>query len=105
LDKLRQDASNHIDKVHQQNKTYYDSKRKLPTNYSEGDLVLINNYDVTPGINKKLIPKFKGPYIIKKKLPNDRFVVTDIPGFQQNQRLYEGVISISNMRMWQPHLV
>jgi len=53
LEKLRQDASNHIDKVHNQNKIYYDSKHKLPTNYSEGDLVLINNYDVIPGINKK----------------------------------------------------
>jgi hypothetical protein len=105
LEKLRQDASNHIDKVHKQNKTYYDSKHKLPTNYIEVYLILINNYDVTPGINNKLIPKFKGPYVIKKKLPNDRFVVTDIPGFKQNQRLYEDIISIGNIRMWQPHIV
>jgi len=30
--------------------------------YKEGDYVVVRNIDTTPGVNKKLIPKFKGPY-------------------------------------------
>jgi len=69
LNKLRQDASDHIEKTQLMNKLNYDSKHKLPTSYNtEGDLILVNNYDVTAGVNKKLIPKFKGPYIVKKRI-------------------------------------
>lgn len=104
LNKIRQDASDNIERNQYLNKLNYDSKHKLPTNYTQGDLVLINNYDVTSGVNKKLIPKFKGPYVIKKVLPNDRFVVSDISGFQQTQRPYEGIHSAGNMKMWQSQL-
>lgn len=58
LVELRQEAANQIKKVQLQNKTNYDKKHKQPTNYIEGDLVLIRNYDVTIGANKKLVPKF-----------------------------------------------
>jgi len=61
---------------------------------------MIKNIDVSMGINKKLIPKFKSPYVIHKILPNDRFIVKDIEGFQQTQVPYEGVISSDNMRHW-----
>lgn len=100
LEKVRQQASDYINKVQQQNKDNYDGKHKLPKDYIVGDLVLISNSDVTPNVNKKLIPKFKGPYIIKKVLPNDRFVVTDVPRFQLTQKPYEGIISVGNMKMW-----
>jgi len=52
---------------------------------------MIKNTYVSVGINKKLIPKFKGPYIIEKVLPNDRFIVKDIDGFQHTQVPYEEV--------------
>lgn len=58
-----QKASEHIKNIQQQNKIYYDGINKLPTDYIQGDLVLMDNYGVTPGINKKWIPKFKGLYI------------------------------------------
>lgn len=45
LNDIRQKVSEHIEKLQQQNKIYYDGKHKLPTDYIEGDLVLINNYD------------------------------------------------------------
>ena len=42
------------------NKAYFDKKRKNSYKYCTGDFVMLTNIDVTPGINKKLIPKYKG---------------------------------------------
>lgn len=41
---------------------------------------------------KKRIPKFRGPCLVKAVLPNDRYLVTDIEGFQATQVPYEKVI-------------
>ena len=68
--------------------------------YCTGDCLMLTKFDVTPGINKKFIPKYKGPYVIKKILPNDRYLVTDIDGFQVNRLPYEGVASSEHMRQW-----
>lgn len=61
---------------------------------------MITNVDVTIGRNKKLIPKFRGPYVVKKVLSHDRYVVGDIEGFQISQRPYEGIVSLDRMKMW-----
>lgn len=68
--------------------------------YQSGDLVMIKNYESTPGTSKKLIPQFRGPYGVKRKLPNDRYLVSDPPGFQNTQKLYTGVWEASKMRPW-----
>ena len=54
---------------------------------------------MTPGINTKLIPKYKGPYVIKEIFPNDRYLVTDIDGFQLTRLPYEGVASPEHLRL------
>ncbi|EZA55635.1 hypothetical protein X777_04327 [Ooceraea biroi] len=61
---------------------------------------MIRNYETTPGVSKKLVPKFRGPYEIKKTLGNDRYVVCDPPGFQNTQKSYEGVWEAKNIRPW-----
>jgi hypothetical protein len=65
-----------------------------------GDFVMIRNVDVTPGINKKLLPKFRGPYEVKKCLGNDRYLIGDIEGFQITQIPFEGICSPPNMKLW-----
>ena len=78
----------------------FNSKRKVAQVYKEGDYVMIRNIDTTAGANKKLIPKFKGPYVVKKVLDFDRYVVADIEGFQLTQIPYTGTISVDHMRLW-----
>lgn len=64
----------------------------------KGDYIMIKNVITTPGINKKLFAKYRGPYEVKKVLPNDRYVITDIDGLQLTRLPYKGVSSPVNMR-------
>ncbi|XP_050503542.1 uncharacterized protein LOC126882612 [Diabrotica virgifera virgifera] len=64
------------------------------------EYVMTPNIDVTRGVNKKLLPKFKGPYIIKKILPNDRYLISNVEGFQVTQKPFEGVFDADHLRLW-----
>lgn len=101
LVEIRNRASDRILRSQAYNKEYADSKRKEANAYSVGDLVSIKNFDSTPGASRKLIPVFKGTYKIAEKLGNDRYVVTDVDGFQNTLRPYRGVWQAANLRPWQ----
>ncbi|GJQ72986.1 hypothetical protein Trydic_g1623 [Trypoxylus dichotomus] len=75
-------------------------KRKYPSVYEVGDYVMITNIDVTPRVNKKLLPKFRRHYVITNILDNDRYVVNDTEGFQVTQMPYEGIVAPSRMKHW-----
>jgi len=66
--------------------------------YQTGDLVLIRNLDSTPGVSKKLIPQFKGPYKVTKCMRNNRYVIADMEGCQNTRKPYIGVWEAHNMR-------
>lgn len=82
------------------NKKHYDKHRKKGHQFSVGDYVMIKNFDSAPGVAKKLIPSFKGPYEIDKELRNDRYLLKDIAGFQVSQKPYHGVWEAANLRPW-----
>ena len=103
LEATRERAANVMENCQRANETYYKNKRKRATTYKVGDYVVITNTDVTPGVNKKLIPKFKGPYIVKTVLDNDRYVVSDIEGFQITQLPYTGTVSADHMKIYINH--
>lgn len=65
---------------------------------SVGDYVEIRNTETTAGINRKLIPKYRGPYVVKKVLDYDRYVIADVDDFQLIQRPYTGVFAPDQMR-------
>jgi len=100
LKKLRETASHEIIKNQATSEKAYNRPRKKATIYNVGDYVIIVNIDTTAGVNKKLIPKYKGPYVVHKVLDADRYVVTDVPGFQITQIPYQGIISADRMKPW-----
>ncbi|XP_060526920.1 uncharacterized protein LOC132702355 [Cylas formicarius] len=51
---------------------------------------LIFGRSINKSVNKKFIPKFKGPYVLKKILNCDRYVIEDSDGFQVTQLPYNG---------------
>ncbi|KYQ46157.1 hypothetical protein ALC60_14848 [Trachymyrmex zeteki] len=97
---LRTKAAEKIVSHQEYSRNYFDKKHKKPVMYKEGDRVLLRNFDSSAGSSKKLIPPFKGPYTIVKSLRNDKYLVADIPGFQNSQKKYEGVWEAKNMRPW-----
>lgn len=100
LAEIREKASEQITKTQIKSEEQYNVSKKEPVKYNVGDYVMIKNFDVTIGVNKKLIPKFKGPYVVRKVLDNDRYVVGDVEGNQVTQRPYEGIIGPDQMKRW-----
>lgn len=82
------------------NENYVNSRRKDPIKYTVGDYVVVKNFDCSVGANRKLIPKYKGPYKITKVLENDRYILEDVDGFQQTQIPYKGIWSTQNIKYW-----
>jgi len=98
-DTLQNIASEINKKLREYNKIYYDKKHKKPTVYETGDLVLIRDLQPKRGINKKLRPNYKGPYKIAKIFSNNRYVVTDIPGFNITQKPYNTILSSDKLKL------
>ncbi|XP_015440400.1 PREDICTED: uncharacterized protein LOC107195130 [Dufourea novaeangliae] len=97
---IRNNAAKCIEKQQLENKNSYDEKRKAASAYKEGDYVMIRNYDTTAGVNKKLLPKYKGSYVVQKVLRFDRYIVSDVDGFQVTRLPYTGTVSADHMKPW-----
>lgn len=100
LEEMRSKAAQKIIENQTYNKTYVDKHRKQPNVYDIGDYVMIKNFEATPGASKKLIPKFRGPYVVKKCLRFGRYVVGDVENCAITQKPYEGVWEAANMKLW-----
>lgn len=97
---VRQNAKENIRNAQMVNKSNVDTKRCIARTYKAGDYVMVKNFDTTPGVSKKHIPKFKGPYEVKVVLPNDRYVIRDIPSFQVTQLPFESVFECKHIKPW-----
>ena len=96
----RSEASNRIELSQTRNEIQYGRRSVSPSRFQEGDFVVIRNVDTTVGRNKKLIPKYRGPYRIHRVLPNDRYVVRDIDTCQVTQIPYNGVLEAARLKLW-----
>jgi len=79
VEMLRNMARQTTETIRLYNKDYKDARCKKPSVYKEGDFVLIRDSRQKPDSNTKLKLKYKGPYLVKKDLGNNRYVITDIP--------------------------
>lgn len=62
--------------------------------------MVIKNTDTTVGTNKKLVPKYRGPYKISRVFLNDRYEVVDIENCQLTQIPYRGVLDSTRIKPW-----
>lgn len=100
VNQMRNEAVEGIKKSQAYNLKYFESHHKSPVQFEEGEYVVIKNVDNSVEKNKKLIQKYRGPYVIKKKLGHDRYVVEDIDGFQITQIPYSNILDSSRIRRW-----
>lgn len=99
FDQIRQEASDNIKLSQLRQKEAYDANRNPSVSYSVGDLVKITKTNFkNDGKSKKLLPKFIGPYKVVKSLGNDRYEITNVPGFKAKK--YESVVAADRMRPW-----
>jgi len=82
------------------NKAYSDDRFRKSTLYNNGDYMLIRDTRPTIGESTKLKPKNKGPYMVTKCLGNNRYVVTDIPGFNLTSRPLNTILSSDKIKHW-----
>lgn len=82
------------------NKMYYDKKHAKPTVYKVGDYVLIKDTAVKSSEGRKLKSEYKGPYQIAKVLDMNRYVVTNIPGFNVTAKAYNSILSTDRIKPW-----
>lgn len=83
------------------NKKKYDERHRKCSVYNVGDLVMIRALQHKPGINQKLLPKYyKGPYRIKAVLKKNRYVVTDIPGYNISSKPFNTILSTDKLKPW-----
>lgn len=98
--KLRDPAQIENRAIQEYNKLKYDKRHRKPSQYKEGDLVLVRILQHSPGTNQKLLPKYKGPYQIKAVSKKNRFVVTDVPGFSLTQKPLNTIFSSDKLKPW-----
>ncbi|CAH2229081.1 jg21182 [Pararge aegeria aegeria] len=96
----REEAREKIIEKQTKDQEKYNSHRKAPKQYSEGDLVRVERQVPHDGQSQKLVVKYQGPYRIIKTLPNDRYVIEDTPLSRKNNRRYEAIVAVDKIQPW-----
>lgn len=92
LKKLRDGVADMIQERQSSQKEYYDKRHAAVTSYSVGQHVLVQAVkDSNEGNSKKLEPRYKGPFLNKKVLDNDRYVISELPGSKRSRVAYTGI--------------
>lgn len=77
----------------------FNKKRKNAKKLQPGQLVMIRYEAPSTGQSRKLVEKYRGPYEVVKEIGNDRYLIQDIEGEQQSQRIYKGIIGIDRLKI------
>lgn len=79
-------------------KDRFDARHAKPPKYDVHDLVVIELEPGATGESRKLKPKFKGPYVIKKCLGNDRYLIEDIDGLKSSGATFSSVYAAEKLK-------
>lgn len=100
LAEIRNEASKAIERSQKYSTDRAKLRNKPAKEYEIGDYVVMLNVDTKVGKNKKFIPKYRGPYVVHKKLGHDRYVIKDIENCQLTQLPYNSVVEANRIRKW-----
>ena len=95
---LRPQIKAHITSDQAKQKERYDAARRQAKLYAKDDLVLVLvTSEPNTNSSKKLLPKFKGPFRVRRALFNDRYEVEDL---REGHRSRRTVVAVENMKPW-----
>ncbi|CAK9796589.1 Transposon Ty3-I Gag-Pol polyprotein [Anthophora quadrimaculata] len=98
LQTLRENISSHISKEQRIQKERYDRTRREARRYTVDELVLVQvTSDPATGGNRKLLPKYKGPFRIRTVLSNDRYEVEDL---REGVKRLRTVVAADRIKPW-----
>jgi transposase InsO family protein len=97
---LTRRAHVNISKRQRLQKANFDARRKAAEQYLVGDMVLVENDLTATGGSRKLMPRFKGPYMVTRVLGNDRYEIQDVPGAPRKQMAAKTVFAADRMKRW-----
>lgn len=101
LNDLRHEIITNIRIDQEKQKSRHDAGRAPAAVFKEGDLIKVTRTNFyNKGNSTKLLSKFIGPYKIVEVLGNDRYKISDIPGFSNKKRLFESVVAVDRIRPW-----
>jgi len=100
VENLRDRARQTTADLRNYNKVYRDAHCKKPSIYNKGDFVLIRDSRLKSGTNTKIKQRYKGPYLVKRNLGSNRYVITDIPGFNVVAQPLNTVLSSDRIKPW-----
>lgn len=102
LEKMRAESLELIERSQKYSMNRVNQLNRPAKQYEVGDYVVIRNVDTVKGTNKKLIPRYRGPYVVHKLLGHDRYVIRDLENCQLTQLPYNGVVEADKIRKWLP---
>ena len=63
-------------------------------------MVLVERDLTAMGHSRKLESRFKGPFMVKKILENDRYELQEVPGTRAARRMSTTVYSVDRIKRW-----
>lgn len=100
LPDIREAAAFRMSTMQEKSAERFNEEHKKPQVYKEGDLVLCRWNPPPTGSSRKLMTRYRGPFIVEKVLGRDRYLIKDTPITQVSQKPYEGVQVADRLKSW-----
>lgn len=80
-------------------KAYYDRKKCRTLKFERGEIVVMRRQPMSTGQPTKTQPKYRGPFIIVKVLPNDMYKVTQLEE-KEKGHFFATTAHVSQLKPW-----